>query len=460
MKSIALPFFFILCLGSKNADAQKISINCRNTRLSEILHMIDSLQSKQKIHYEEEELEDYWLRIFNVNELAAKAAVRKACEGFPVSVTQKNNDIYIVNNRKNEFCYRGRILNEEEDIVKQAHAQLLNPYTNDIYTRANVAEDGRFCITSSHNPVVLHISAPGYKEKYFLCRRDSIGDIHLFDDAQTDSGRHVLRLTAQPIIGTSVRVEKPGTLTQVLTQAQSDTCTALIVSGILNSDDIRHLRHMAGYKEENCTTGRLQKLDMSEVEFVNDRRPYMTLDAAKENLISSTETETHWGGLQEDMTRRTAPITYHTELLNERDPWYRGRNSLEDKSYWKRNKDMSIAYFKPKHTLNADPDLGTSGISIAEDRTWACVKYAGKQVSKKDLKKLRKYNLTQIKGHTLNIVNERIQWSAHSKRNYISLDMFYKCQNLKEVIIPRKIQADKSIIVKRQKIWYREPIKE
>ena len=49
---------------------------------------------------------------------------------------------------------------------------------------------------------------------------------------------------------TFVVVKQAGTLGTLLTQVQQDTCTALAIKGKLNSDDIRILRRMAGYKED------------------------------------------------------------------------------------------------------------------------------------------------------------------------------------------------------------------
>lgn len=43
-----------------------------------------------------------------------------------------------------------------------------------------------------------------------------------------------------------MKVIEPGTLSSLLTQAQQDTCQYLVVSGKLNSADIKVLRKMAG----------------------------------------------------------------------------------------------------------------------------------------------------------------------------------------------------------------------
>ena len=64
-----------------------------------------------------------------------------------------------------------------------------------------------------------------------------------------------------------VKVKKPGTLNQILSQEQQDTCRSLIIEGKINSEDIKTLRRMAGYKEEGFKTGQLEILNLRKCEF-------------------------------------------------------------------------------------------------------------------------------------------------------------------------------------------------
>ena len=89
-------------------------------------------------------------------------------------------------------------------------------------------------------------------------------------------------LSAQAIVS----VTKPGNLSKVLTSAQRDTCTQLIVKGKLNSADIRVLRRMAGYGTEG-RPGRLAVLDLHKARFVKDSEPFMVLDASECRLAGT-----------------------------------------------------------------------------------------------------------------------------------------------------------------------------
>ena len=61
---------------------------------------------------------------------------------------------------------------------------------------------------------------------------------------------------------TLVKLKKPGTLEQILSQEQKDTCSFIVIEGKINSADIKVLRRMAGYKEEGFNTGQLEVLDL------------------------------------------------------------------------------------------------------------------------------------------------------------------------------------------------------
>ena len=55
---------------------------------------------------------------------------------------------------------------------------------------------------------------------------------------------------------TYVEVKIPGSLSTLLTDAQKDTCRSLVVSGKLNSADIRTLRQMGGYGDGGGQVGK------------------------------------------------------------------------------------------------------------------------------------------------------------------------------------------------------------
>jgi hypothetical protein len=69
---------------------------------------------------------------------------------------------------------------------------------------------------------------------------------------------------------TLVKIKKPGTLEQVLSQEQKDTCSFIVIEGKINSADIKVLRQMAGYPEDGSNTGKLFAIDLRKAKFVTD----------------------------------------------------------------------------------------------------------------------------------------------------------------------------------------------
>lgn len=68
---------------------------------------------------------------------------------------------------------------------------------------------------------------------------------------------------------TVVTLDKAGELSQKIKQAEKFTITSLIVSGSINSDDVRFLREMAGRDMDgNETDGKLSSLDLSDAKIV------------------------------------------------------------------------------------------------------------------------------------------------------------------------------------------------
>ena len=84
---------------------------------------------------------------------------------------------------------------------------------------------------------------------------------------------------------TTIHNPYPGGLSRMLNPAERDTCSVLVVSGELNSADLKILRRMAGYMEqEGDKVGRLAYLDLSGARFKSDKNPYLYVDAELAHL--------------------------------------------------------------------------------------------------------------------------------------------------------------------------------
>ena len=228
---------------------------------------------------------------------------------------------------------------------------------------------------------------------------------------------------------TEVHVKKAGTLSSLLIREQQDTCTSLIVSGRLNSADIKVLRRMAGY-EENGKCGKLTALDLREAKFVKDEEPFMSLDAAECGLAGTALPDRYFPNVT------SAP----SEL-------------------W--NGERSIFQYKPKFFLGySRKDAVTERTAPAVE--YNCKAYAPLMVDKESEGDFRfalgitdalwhemnvTYRVTSFKGHRITRTEgNRYVLHAHLLKNVFSADMFYGCKHLREVVLPCRIKLNLSVM--------------
>lgn len=201
-----------------------------------------------------------------------------------------------------------------------------------------------------------------------------------------------------------VKVTKPGTLSTLLTKAQQDACQYLIVSGKLNSADIKVLRKMAGADGG----GSLRTLDLKDATIVSSEEPYLIIHSAEETVIPwiSIESGTKW-------------VSY-----SEFDPII----SLRDANY---------VLLGSKNKLDAEA--------------------AAKNVSQ--WKKVKRQTLN-AKGHHVERGNDgHYTYTSFTHKKLFCGDMFYQCPNLELVIIPRKGDMDNRVAIPDNPIRYTEVAK-
>jgi hypothetical protein len=104
-----------------------------------------------------------------------------------------------------------------------------------------------------------------------------------------------------------VKVKEPGTLSALLTQAQQDTCQYLVVSGKLNSADIKVLRKMAGADGR----GKLTILNLMNATIVSSETPYLTIRNAEEKILAGKSYE-HY----EPTSFSLGPLSNHFDNLD------------------------------------------------------------------------------------------------------------------------------------------------
>jgi len=220
---------------------------------------------------------------------------------------------------------------------------------------------------------------------------------------------------------TYVNVNTPGTLSALLTNAQKDTCRSLVVSGKLNSADIRTLRQMGGYCDEGGA-GRLENLDLRNSGFVNDDTPYQILDAEKECVVA-TFMSTH-------NTRPESFIRYHEGYMT------RGAVYADTETY------------SPIYII-----FGKEEKDTIEFKKENIVDFSS-PLTGKDKRRLDSKNMKRFKGHRLSETDGRYHIACSTKKNTFCFDMFYNCPNMKAVALPYKVKINDQIAFYNDGIRY------
>ena len=200
-----------------------------------------------------------------------------------------------------------------------------------------------------------------------------------------------------------VKVKEPGTLSSLLTQAQQDTCQYLVVSGKLNSADIKVLRKMAGAE----SSGRLKALDLKDATIVSGEEPYLTIRNAEETILAGKSSE------------RYAPTSIY--FGHDVNASFNGREyPLEEDLYGAPCVITDDANYILLGEAYGELDEKTKALNLAQ---WKSIKR-------------QKLN---GKGHRISLSDgSHFTYNAYTYKKLFCLDMFYRCPNLKLVILPRK----------------------
>lgn len=218
-----------------------------------------------------------------------------------------------------------------------------------------------------------------------------------------------------------------GTLSRRLTPQQQSSLTRLKLEGQLNAADIRTIRRMAGTHTEPGVKGRLEYLDLSKAQVINDDEPYLEIDAAREHILArvilSGQTSSNYPG---DIVTPTRQANPSGSYFWEGGKTFRIRFYLNDK--WREGKQMErtiLDYEKPKWVDFTKRDLGP---------VWTRICQSG---------------LRKVKGHHIkkDKLSGRYIFTSHPCKNVISCDMFYACPSLKAVVLPWKCETDDQVEV-------------
>ena len=200
-----------------------------------------------------------------------------------------------------------------------------------------------------------------------------------------------------------VKVIEPGTLSSLLTEAQKDTCQYIVVSGKLNSADIKALRKMAGADGH----GKLRTLNLLDATIVSSEEPYLTIRNAEETILAGKSSE------------RYAPTSIY--FGHDVNASFNGREyPLEEDLYGAPCVITDDANYILLGEAYGELDEKTKALNLAQ---WKSIKR-------------QKLN---GKGHRISLSDgNHFTYNAYTYKKLFCLDMFYRCPSLKLVVLPRK----------------------
>ena len=225
---------------------------------------------------------------------------------------------------------------------------------------------------------------------------------------------------------TKVELSTPGSLSTLLTDAQKDTCRSLVVTGKLNSADIRTLRQMAGYGEGG---GKLENLDLRNAGFVSDDSPYQTLDAEKDCVVATF------------MSTR-----YYSNVLPEENIHYGSGGA--NGGLHTTNAYGDAATYEPLYII-----FGKEEKDTIEFKKENIVDFSA-PLTGKDKRRIDAKNMKRFKGHRLSETDGRYYITCSTKKNMFCFDMFYRCPSLKAVALPYKVKINDQIAFYNDGIRY------
>ena len=200
---------------------------------------------------------------------------------------------------------------------------------------------------------------------------------------------------------TTIHNPYPGGLSRMLNPAERDTCSVLVVSGELNSADLKILRRMAGYMEqEGDKVGRLAYLDLSGARFKSDKNPYLYVDAELAHLYL----------YQKSYYTSNLTDQYHSPSIGSA-----SLSGLEGGNSWGYRKNFAVL------NLYNTTDL------------YYPTSY---RMTSREKKGIRFQSLRRIRGHHLKKVKGEWIWSSYIRKGRFCPDMFYGCTSLRVVILP------------------------
>ena len=174
MKRLIILFAVMLCVAT--AFAQKFSYRFNHTPLADALVQIAEQHPDLHINFIYNELDKYPITA-TVHTNDAYDMLRQLIGLNPVSVISSGGRYYIEALQHGKFCYRGRVVGNDNEPVAAATVMLLAPKDSTVITYGIADAGGRFSIPCDSRGIIAKLSCIGYKTTYHNCTDFNCGTI-------------------------------------------------------------------------------------------------------------------------------------------------------------------------------------------------------------------------------------------------------------------------------------------
>lgn len=174
MKRLIILFAVMLCVAT--AFAQKFSYRFNHTPLADALVQIAEQHPDLHINFIYNELDKYPVTA-TIRTNDTYDMLRQLIGLNPVSVISSGGRYYIEALQHGKFCYRGRVVGNDNEPVAAATVMLLAPKDSTVITYGIADAGGRFSIPCDSRGIIAKLSCIGYKTTYHNCTDFNCGTI-------------------------------------------------------------------------------------------------------------------------------------------------------------------------------------------------------------------------------------------------------------------------------------------
>lgn len=163
-----------------SANARRYSYTFSSTPISQALMTVGEDHPELNLSFIYKELEKYQTSA-HINTDNPYIAIKEIVGLNPISVIQKNNDIYVEALQHGRFVYKGRAVGADNEPVIAATVMILEPKDSTVLTYGISDDAGRFSIPCDRQGVIGKLTCIGYAPTYRKFNTFNVGTIRMVE---------------------------------------------------------------------------------------------------------------------------------------------------------------------------------------------------------------------------------------------------------------------------------------